>query len=1303
MSVSDPVPTASLAELQRSIEATMQSDRFRLRQQLNRIKSQEKNQPSAEDVQKLADQIQASTARLQQRRQRVPQLKFDTDLPIYQRKDEIAKAIADHQVVVISGETGSGKSTQLPLIALEAGFGRSGLIGHTQPRRIAARGVSARIASQLGSAQGTDVGFKIRFDDKTSDATYIKLMTDGILLAETQTDRFLDQYDLIIIDEAHERSLNIDFLLGSLTRILARRSALRLVITSATINTQRFAQHFESAIGKPVPIINVEGRTYPVEIIYSPLENEDESALDLYDHIADTCQHLADLDGGDILIFLPTEGDIRSAAKKLRNTHLKGPATEVLPLYARLSTDQQNLIFQPGKQRRIVLATNVAESSITVPRIKFVIDSGTARISHYSPRSKVQRLPIQAVSRASADQRAGRCGRIAPGVCVRLYSQEDYQQRVAFTVPEIRRTNLASVILQTLALRLGAIEAFPFIDPPRPDAINDGYKTLFEIGAIDQRRNLTKLGRRMARLPVDPRVSRMIFAADLEGALAEILIIASALEIQDPRTRPVEKQKAADQAHKQFTDERSDFISLLNVWDFFHQLKKDLSRSRLKKACQQNFVSYSLMRQWEDIYRQLKSTAASQRLKPTARRNDYDAIHRSLMTGLLSGTALLTEKHQYTGGGGIKFNLWPGSGVFSSKPKWVMVGEIVETTKTYGRVAAKINSDWIEALADHLVKRRYADPRFSKKKQSVTASEHVTLFGLPVVAGRTIHYGKIDPEVSREIFIRDGLATDQFTGRQDFQIHNQWLIEELTEEAAKTRARDLVIDPNDVVAFYESKLPEGVFDQRSLNRRLKELPELDQALRMTRADILPGAHVEDSKFLFPDQVAVGTMNIPVNYQFTPGMNDDGATIQVPVEGLGQLDDAQTGWLVPGLMKDRVIALIRSLSKQVRRNLVPAPETADEVIKQVTFGLGFFNQAVAEQLTRIGGLPITTDMFKLDKIAPHLSVNLQVTDDDGTVIAEGRSVAKLREELGAQHATNVVEVTDSDWHQDGLEHWNWGDFPKEITITRGATQLSAFPAIVDQNDSVGLRVADSRLASDQMTRQGLVRLLNVVHKKRVRSQVSWLPDLEQHALKLARIIPSKQLRQQLSDLIVRIAFVHLKKIPRTSEEFETLQQDATEKLSVATQTVARWLPQFSASVHQVYLQLEDISAARSPVKGDIRNQIGMLAGDDFLSVTSWDWLMEYPRFFQAIGYRIERLSSTPVDKDRMQTAEIEHYLQQYTKIKARHEAQSLVDPELDHFRWMIEEYRVSLFAQTLGTSITVSSKRLEKQLKKIRQV
>ena len=1279
----------------------MYCDRLGFKKQLKKL--QEQNAPAADAVKQLNESIEASAERLSNRRDGLPELKFDRQLPIFERKDEIAEAIRGNQVVVISGETGSGKSTQLPLIALEAGFGISGTIGHTQPRRIAARGVAARISQQLGSAQGTDIGFKIRFDDKTSQSTYVKLMTDGILLAETQSDRFLDQYDLIIIDEAHERSLNIDFLLGCLSRILKKRPGLRLVITSATINTQSFADHFAEAIGATVPIISVEGRTYPVDILYRPPAEEELGQNDPLDLVVDTVRELGEIDDGDSLIFLPTEADIRSLAKKLRDANLGGARTEILPLYARLSTDQQNLIFNPGKARRIVLATNVAESSITVPRIRFVIDTGTARISHYSPRSKVQRLPIQAVSQASANQRAGRCGRIGPGICVRLYSEDDYQQRPKFTTPEIRRTNLASVILQTLALNLGQIDEFPFIDPPRADSIRDGYKTLFEISAIDDRRKLTPLGRRLGRLPVDPRIGRMIFAADRESCLSEILIIASALEIQDPRVRPAEKKKAADEQHEKFKDERSDFMSLLNIWDFFHDLKSDLSRGKLKRACVQNFLSYSLMRQWQDIHRQLKAMVVQQRLKSGKRKNDYNAIHRSLLTGLLSGVATLTDRHEYTGAGGIKFNLWPGSGVFNSKPKWVMVSEIVETTKRYGRVAAKISPDWIEPIAAHVVKKRYADPRWSKKQQSVMASQHVSLFGIPIVAGRAIHYGRIDCEAARDVFIRDGLSGDEFTGKQDFYLHNQWLLEELSTEAAKTRVRDLIVDPQDIVNFYQASVPGNVFDTRSLNKVIKDDGELDQKLRMTRADILPQSGIDSTRDQFPDEVAVGSMKIPIAYQFAPGADDDGATVRLPVEGVGQLDEAQTGWLVPGLMKERIIGLIRSLPKQIRRNVVPAPETADQVIETMTMGEGFFAEAVAKQLTRIGGVPITVQMFKQEKLAPHLHVNLEVVDEEGDVIAKGRSVAQVRAQLGAEHASSIVEVQDSTWHQDGLVEWSWGEFPKEATITRGATRLAAYPAILDQKDAVGLRLVDSRPASDKVSKQGLVRLLQILHRKSVKAQVAHLPNLDQHALKLARVLPSKTLRPQLADLIVRVAFVHLKKFPRSEQEFDELRSDAVQKLSIASQEVTKWLPRFAASVHQAYLQMENIPANRSPVKGDIKAQIVSLTLDGFLATTSWEWLKEYPRFFEAIVFRIEKLSSTAVDVDQMKTVELEHYWDKYHEIKARQEAQSVVDPELEQYRWMIEEYRVSLFAQSLGTSLTISSKRLEKQFAKIRQV
>jgi len=1098
----------------------MLADEHWLKTQFKRLRSE----TDQKKVDAFVTRLESSVQRFNARQDAIPKIALDESLPIAARAEEITAAIRDHQVVVVSGATGSGKSTQLPLIALDAGLGVRGMIGHTQPRRIAARGVAARLASQIGSPLGSDVGFKIRFDDKTSPKSFIKLMTDGILLAETRSDRFLNNYELIIIDEAHERSLNIDFLLGGLKRVLRTRRDLKLIITSATINTKRFADHFTDNEKRPVPIIDVEGRTYPVETRYVPPPAEVETgSQEISDHVVEACRGLIREKDGDILVFFPTEADIRQTSKKLKGM-LGGSTIEILPLYARLSTAQQNTIFQPGKARRIVLATNVAESSITVPRISCVVDTGTARISRYAARSKVQRLPIEPVSRASADQRAGRCGRIGPGVCVRLYSEDDYENRSQFTTPEIRRTNLASVILQTLHLRLGPIDEFPFIDPPHPEAIRDGYKTLFEIGAVDDHRRITAEGKRLAKLPVDPRIGKMVFSADRENCLAEVLVIAAALEIQNPKLRPAEKQKAADAAHEKWNHEKSDFLSMLKIWDWYHERKESLSNSKLKRACQQNFLSFMQMRQWQEVYRQLRSMVQREGLKIRTRRNDYGAIHRSLLSGLLSGVAMLSDKHEYTGSGGIKFNLWPGSGVFEEKPTWIIAGEVVETSRRYGRTIASISPDWIEKLASHLIKKRHTDARWSKKKQSVLVSEHVSLFGLPIVAGRPVHWGPIDPESARTVFIEHGLCGDSFQATPDFFIHNQWLNDDLENESAKTRNRDLVVDPFAAQAFYEKHLPNDVFDNRSLLQKIKSDPELDQRLRMTRSDLVPGADSSDTSEMFPDEVQIGSMQIPIDYKFAPGDEKDGATIRLPVAGVGQLDDVQTGWLIPGLLKSRVIDLIRSLPKPIRRLLVPAPETADKVAGSIEFGRGNFIDAVAIELSKIANEPVAASEFKLHKLSPHLNVNVEVVDESGEIVATGRSIAEIRQQLGPEHVSTIVEVEDETWNQDGMQDWTWGDLPEKITITRGGTTLGAFPAIVDQGDSVGLRLADSKTAARSQSRAGLIRLLRIVHRKSIKSQVNWLPDLDQQAVLMSRFVPAKTLRVGIGDLIVRIAFL-----------------------------------------------------------------------------------------------------------------------------------------------------------------------------------
>ncbi|MDA7859092.1 ATP-dependent RNA helicase HrpA [Mariniblastus sp.] len=842
-----------------------------------------------------------------------------------------------------------------------------------------------------------------------------------------------------------------------------------------------------------------------------------------------------------------------------------------------------------------------------------------------------------------------------------------------------------------------------FLIPPRSEAIRDGFKTLFELGAVNERRQLTPLGKSLARMPVDPRIGRMIFAADDENCLSEILIIAAALELQDPRVRPPERRQAADTQHEKFRNEKSDFLSLLKLWDYFHQLKGDLSRAKLKLACQQNFLSYSLMRQWQDIHRQLRSMASDQNLKTRSRKDDYNAIHRSLLSGLLSGVALAGDRHEYTGAGNVKFHLWPGSGIFESKPQWIVAAELVETSRRYGRTIAKISPEWIEPLAKHLVKRRYSDAHWSKKKQTVLASEHVTLFGLPIVAGRLTNYTKIDPEMSRDLFIERGLAGDEFEGSQNFYQHNRWLLEEVKSEAAKTRDRELIVNNDDIINFYQDKLPESAVDGFSLNKLIKDSPELDQRLRMTRADLLPSSEIVDVGQQFPDQVQVGSMQIPIQYRFSPGAKDDGATIKLPLEGVGQLDDTQTGWLIPGLLETRIISLIRSLPKSVRRNLVPAPDTAKRVAKDINFGQGIFHNAVARELSKIGGIPITSELFKTEKMDDHLKVNMQVVDEAGEVVAEGRSIAEIRGQLGDEFKSNIVEIEDSHWNRDGLQEWCWEDFPKEITIQRGATQLASYPAILDQNDGIGLRLTDSTNASDQTTRQGLVRLFQITNRKPIKSQVNWLPELDRHAVSLSKVIPAGELKNQLADLIARIAFVDRNKIPRSRDEYNSLQSNAVERISIASQSIAKWLPKLAVAAHELQLQLESLSTRYTSTQNDISLQVTELKSDCFLSKTPWTWLEQFPRYFEAMSYRMEKLDSTATEKDQTYTEEISHHWERYCSERALHLNHGIVDPELETYRWMIEELRVSLFAQPLGTIIKISPQRMEKQWKRIRHV
>ena len=1311
-----------ITEIAHKIETALLKDRYRLRRQWKSIQQKRSDaKPFEREFSRFQKLLAESLAIVEKRKRNLPKVDFDQDLPISEHRDEIITALDEHQVIVVCGETGSGKSTQLPKTCLAAGYGVTGMIGHTQPRRIAARSIANRLADELQKPLGKDVGFKIRFTDETNRDTYIKLMTDGILLAETQGDRYLEQYDVIIIDEAHERSLNIDFLLGYLRRLLPQRPELRLIITSATIDADRFGRHF--AINEePAPVIEVSGRTYPVEVRYRPIGSDarDETDADLNAGIVEAVHELAEIDEGHILIFLPTERDIRETAKRLRTeSFTRGSKTEILPLYARLSAAEQNRVFQSVKHRRIVLATNVAESSLTVPNIRYVIDTGTARISRYSPRSKVQRLPIESISKASADQRKGRCGRISAGVAIRLYPQEDYENRSAYTTPEIQRTNLASVILQATALKLGRVEDFPFLDPPRPDTIRDGYKTLFEIGAVDERKELTKVGQTLSRLPVDPRIGRIIVAGDREACLHEVLIIAAALEVQDPRDRPHDKRQSADEQHEKFSDQQSDFISYLKLWDFYHDLRKKLSHSKLRKACQQNFLSYSRLREWCEVHRQLQQLAKSNGFHQTKRKDNYDSIHRALLCGFLWGTAHRSGDHEYTGAGGIKFHLWPGSGLFSTKPKWCVTAERIETTRRYGRTVAAIDPKWIEPLAAHLVKRHYSDPHFHRKSGRVMAFESVTLFGLPLVQRRRVAYGSIDVDVSREIFIREGLAARQLEIHDRFYTHNQSIVDQVSKLAAKSRKADYLVDNYILEMFYDERLPRDVVDLESLRRWLKKTTRTATSdskaarsnavtLKMTVDDLLPKEDGKGSQTIdeeqFPSELQLGAVTLPVEYHFAPGEENDGVTVTIPEDGISHLQAADVEWLVPGLLEEKIVAMIRSLPKPIRRNVIPAPDTAKKIASEIIFGKGDFMAIVRDKLSSIAGEPIPTDAFRTEKIPEHLRMNVRIVDHEGNVTCESRDIEDLRRELGRQVETEISLTDDSQWHRDGITEWDFGELPEEVMLNRGGIQVPGYPALIDTPHELGhrvsLRLLGSKYQSAVKTREGIRRLYILKKKKAIRSQVNWLPELDNICLYAAGLLDKATLKRQLSERIAdRAFFGSREKLPRNAEQFLARLDNANDRIGGATQDVARLLPKIFEAYHQVKLAMETCGNNSSRFAyEDVKQQMANLMTSDFLITAPWPWLIHYPRFLQAVVYRIDRLGSGTAEKDRRATAEIDHYWQRMSQVDVVHSERNR--EELDQFRWMVEEYRVSCFAQTLGTSLSISAKRLDKQWAKV---
>jgi len=1283
----------------------MPVDRKRLRRQLQKIRRARKaGKPFDRNLGRLTTQLERSVDLRRRRAENLPAVRFEQDLPILAKTEEIERALAEQQVIVVCGETGSGKSTQLPKICLAAGRGVDGLIGHTQPRRIAARSVSARIAEELGTTVGQEVGFKIRFTDETRPETYIKLMTDGVLLAETGHDRHLEQYDTIIIDEAHERSLNIDFLLGYLKRLLSRRPELRVIVTSATIDAERFAAHFGSP-DRPAPIIEVSGRGYRVELRYRPPADENEEEPDSARAVADAADELLREGGGDMLVFLPTERDIRDVAKVLRGRSLGGRApgsAEVLPLYARLSTAEQNRVFKTGGRQRIVLATNVAESSLTVPGIRYVIDTGTARVNRFAPRSKVQRLPIEPISQASADQRAGRCGRVGPGICVRLYEEDDYLSRDRYATPEIRRTNLAAVILQMLALELGAIEDFPFLDRPRRDAVREGYRTLFELGAVDERHRLTDIGRSLSRLPVDPRIGRMILAADQKGCLSDVLIIAAALEVQDPRERPAEKREAADEAHAQWRDRRSDFVSYLKLWDFYHQLKREMSRSALRRACRRHFLSHRRMREWQDVHRQLLDLVRESGLKPGPRNNSYEHIHQALLAGLLSGIAVRRGRHDYKAVAGEGFFLWPGSAPFGRKPKWVVAAELVETSRRYLRTAARIEPEWIVPLAEHLVERKYKAPHWSMKRGTVIAYERVSLFGLIVSRKRPVRYGTIAPAVSRDLFIRHGLVDGQIAQEFSFLEHNRRLLEEIASEAAKTRERRYLVDSAHLTAFYDSRLPEDVYDVPTLRKWLRRNRHKDPgALVIQRSDLLPESEEQRADpYGFPNQLDIEGQTLQVDYRFREGASDDGLTLNIPHELLGRVDDDQLGWLVPGLLEEKIVALIRQLPKPVRQKLVPAPDTAKQVAAHVRFGQGPFLPTIVDRLGEIAGERIEPQNLNATELPAHLRMNLRVVDAEGESVAEGRDLSERRSQLGISAASSRGEIYDPRWQRDGLTEWDFETLPEQVAVGRGTFSLTGYPALVDCGDAVSLRLLATRDEAAARTRGGVRRLFVLAHARELAAQVEWLPDFPRLLRQAQSLQLERPLKDALADVIADRALFSGSAIPRSCEEFKTLSETAAERIPLAVQDVVAVVPpllETACEAKEIFAQRRGILP--SSTVQDIEAQLAGLFQPGFLVDTPAPWLAQYPRFLKAIVMRLDKARGA-AGRDAQFVDRLLPHLERYRQRHGQHQRRGIVDPELTHFRWMLEEYRVSLFAQELGTSLKVSPQRLDRQWEQV---
>jgi len=1256
--------------------------------------------------------VDAAEATIERRRAAVPTITYPEHLPVSERRDEIAAAVRDHQVVVLAGETGSGKTTQLPKICLELGRGIRGRIGHTQPRRIAARSVAERLAEELDRPLGGVVGFQVRFNDQVGPETLVKVMTDGILLAEIQRDRDLRAYDTIILDEAHERSLTIDFLLGYLTQLLPRRPDLKLIITSATIELDRFAEHFGGA-----PVIEVSGRTYPVEVRYRPLGPEpkrtgDDRRLagsevverDQVQGICDAVEELALEGPGDVLVFLSGEREIRDTADAIDGLGLRD--TETLPLYGRLSAAEQHRVFSPHPGRRVVLSTNVAETSLTVPGIRYVVDAGTARISRYSNRTKVQRLPIEAVSQASAKQRAGRCGRVADGICIRLYSEVDHETRPAFTEPEIQRTSLASVILQMAALGLGAVERFPFLDAPDARQIRDGIALLSELGALEpptakdagRGPRLTDVGRKIAGLPLDPRLARMVLAADANGCVREAIVIVAALSIQDPRERPLEHRAAAEASHARFAHEHSDFLGILNLWGYLRDQQKTLSSSAFRRMCKSEYLHWLRIREWQDVVAQLKQAASALGIAVSSAPMAHDAIHQSVLTGLLSQIGLRDrQRRDYLGARGVRFAINPGSVLFGKPPDWVMAAELVETTRLWARVCARIEPEWAEALAEPMLYRSYSEPRWSAKRGSVVAQEKVHLYGVPLVASRTVAYGRIDPELSRELFIRHALVDGEWQTRHQFFHDNRGLLDDVQELEHRARRRDIVVEDEALVEFYDQRVPAAVVSARHFDSWWKQARhETPDLLTFTRELVLAG----DTKIDTDDYPAVwrsGDLELPLTYQFEPGTDADGVTVHVPVSVLGRVAPSGFGQQVPGLRLEMVIALIRSLPKAIRKNFVPVPDVARAVVEHLDpSSTEPLVDLLAWELHRSTGVAIPRDAWDLDRVPAHLRPTYRVEDASGGQLAEGKDLTALQAKLKVEVRRAVSRIgTDLERHD--VRTWDLGTLPRVVDGEVDGHAVRGYPALVHEGDRVAVRVLASAAEQARAMQAGTRRLLTPDAPSASRLAANYLDNKAKLALGHN---PHGGVPALLADVTAAALDAVVADTGGPAWDavgFAALRGAVRQRAADELVPILRRVAGILAVSHDVQGSLRDLaSPALATSVADLRAQLASLIHSGFVTGTGRDGLADLERYLRALAHRVQVLPADPA-RDRASLERVQVVQAEVDKTLRLLPAALAAGPHVDKINQMVQELRVSLFAQQIRTAYAISEQRIWRAL------